>query len=180
MPLASRTLTEWLMDREPLLAGAGNEPDLLAPWLYAFAGEAALPKVGRHTRWLAERMYADAPSGLPGNDDYGTLSAWQVWAQLGLYPLAGSDKFVLGAPRFSEVHIGLGAQSASDGDEARGDAPQAAVLRVVAHNASASHTRVLRAEVNGRTIDLAAPFVRFADLLNEGRGGRLEVWMAEE
>jgi putative alpha-1,2-mannosidase len=141
---------------------AGNEPDLLAPWLFAFAG--AHGKTASTTRWVAEHKYSDMPDGLPGNDDFGTLSSWLVWAQLGLYPLAGSDRFVLGAPRFGEVAINLGGRG-------RGE------LRILAHNASSEHTQVLRAEINGSPLPLEAPFVRFADLVRAS-GALLEVWMA--
>jgi putative alpha-1,2-mannosidase len=49
--------------------------------------------------------YRDEPDGLPGNDDGGTLSAWWVFAALGLYPIAGTDAYVLSAPRFARAEI---------------------------------------------------------------------------
>ena len=67
---------------------AGNEPDILAPWQFGFAGT---PNNTQYwTRWLLQHEYSSAPDGLPGNDDYGTMSAWQVWAYIGLYPVAGA------------------------------------------------------------------------------------------
>ncbi|MGC4938683.1 glycoside hydrolase domain-containing protein [Kribbella sp. DT2] len=36
--------------------------------------------------------------GLPGNDDSGGLSAWYVWAALGLFPVAGRNLFLVSAP----------------------------------------------------------------------------------
>lgn len=143
---------------------AGNEPDLLAPWLFAFVpGEQ--PRTAAATRWIAEHRYGDTPDGLPGNDDYGTLSAWLVWAQIGLYPLAGTDKFILGAPRFGEVEVGLGGSG---------------TLRIVAHNVSAARTRLVRAVINGRVVALdVAPFVHFGELrLSCGKQAKLEVWYA--
>jgi putative alpha-1,2-mannosidase len=48
------------------------------------------------------------PEGLPGNDDGGTLSAWYVFAALGLYPdCPGSGRFALARPSFERVAIEL-------------------------------------------------------------------------
>ena len=136
---------------------AGNEPDLLAPWLYAFAG--AQHRAANTTRWLTEHKYSDAADGVPGNDDFGTLSAWLVWATLGLYPLAGSDGFVVGSPRFGEVEL---------------RSPDGQRLTIRAHNASAANTYVERAALDGQL--LATPFVRFRDLIG---GATLECWMSD-
>ena len=156
---------------------AGNEPDLLAPWLYAFV-PGAQHKTASATRWLAQHRYTDQADGLPGNDDFGTMSAWLIWAQLGLYPLAGSDRFVLGSPRFAEAVVGLG--GSGDGG---GSGRAARELRIVAHNASDSCMYVRKAQLNGQAIDMvAAPFVRFADLITpsgDGTSALLEFWMAE-
>lgn len=50
-------------------------------------------------------MYSDQPSGVPGNDDGGTMGAWYVLATLGLYPVAGSDQWIIGAPLFPRARI---------------------------------------------------------------------------
>ena len=43
---------------------AGNEPDILAPWLFVFAG---CPHHTQYwTRWLVEHKYSTAPDGIPG------------------------------------------------------------------------------------------------------------------
>jgi putative alpha-1,2-mannosidase len=39
--------------------------------------------------------YSGLPDGLPGNDDYGTLSAWYMFAALGFYPQAGSTTYIV-------------------------------------------------------------------------------------
>src|SRR6476646_4130993 len=46
--------------------------------------------------------------GLPGNDDSGGLSAWYVWASLGLFPIAGQSLYLINAPSFSQSRIDLG------------------------------------------------------------------------
>lgn len=33
-----------------------------------------------------ELRYSSKPGGVPGNDDYGTLSAWYLFSSLGIFP----------------------------------------------------------------------------------------------
>ncbi|WP_121252158.1 GH92 family glycosyl hydrolase [Nocardioides ferulae] len=85
-------------------AWLGNQPTLGTPWAYLWLGEPALSQDvvarARTTLWSAER------SGLPGNDDLGGLSAWYVWASLGLYPLTpGTADLGVGRPAFDEVLV---------------------------------------------------------------------------
>jgi predicted alpha-1,2-mannosidase len=84
----------------------GNEPDLNAVYLFAQAGRPDLTQ--RWVRWLLDTHYTDTPAGLAGNDDGGTLGAWYVFSALGLYPIPGSDRYVLGAPRFDRARIRVG------------------------------------------------------------------------
>jgi putative alpha-1,2-mannosidase len=73
---------------------AGNEPDILAPWLGSLIGRPDL--TAKYTRWVLYTYYESAlPDSLPGNDDFGTLSSWAVWAWLGFYPLSGTDTYTL-------------------------------------------------------------------------------------
>ena len=57
---------------------AGNEPDILAPWLFPFAGGQYHNYTTHWTRWLVDNAYDASAAGIPGNDDFGTLSAWCV------------------------------------------------------------------------------------------------------
>ena len=36
---------------------------------------------------IMRKQYGTQGNGLPGNDDYGTMSAWYIFASLGFYPL---------------------------------------------------------------------------------------------
>ncbi|HEY1556585.1 MAG TPA: GH92 family glycosyl hydrolase [Kofleriaceae bacterium] len=85
---------------------AGNEPDLDAVFVFWQLGDA------RHgaqwLRWIEDTMYSDQPDGVPGNDDGGTMGSWYVLATLGLYPIAGSDQWILGAPRFPSARVDVG------------------------------------------------------------------------
>ncbi len=71
---------------------AGNEHDLFAPYMLNWANASATQAL---TRSLLLRHYSHRPDGLPGNDDYGTMSAWYVFSSLGLFPRTGSDEYVL-------------------------------------------------------------------------------------
>ena len=51
--------------------------------------------------------YGEGYDGLDGNDDAGTLSAWYVFSALGLYPVAGSDRYQLGTPLFERAEVKL-------------------------------------------------------------------------
>jgi predicted alpha-1,2-mannosidase len=84
----------------------GNEPDLNTPYLFVQLGRADLTYTW--ARWVIETMYSDQPSGVAGNDDGGTLGAWYVLSALGLYPIAGSDRWIVAAPLFPRARIVVG------------------------------------------------------------------------
>ncbi len=84
----------------------GNEPDLQAAWLFSVADRPELSS--QWVRWVRETWYGTGADGLAGNDDGGTLSAWYVWAALGLYPLAGTDQYLLADPVFPRASVRVG------------------------------------------------------------------------
>lgn len=79
----------------------GNEPDLIAAWLYAAWGSPE--KSVKWVDWIVHTFYATGADGLAGNDDSGTLSAWLLFASTGLYPVAGTDRYIVAAPRYPHV-----------------------------------------------------------------------------
>jgi predicted alpha-1,2-mannosidase len=85
---------------------AGNETDINAPFLFAQWGRPDLTQ--QWARWIVDTIYSDQPSGVPGNDDGGTMGAWYVLATLGLYPVAGTDQWIVGAPLFPRARIVVG------------------------------------------------------------------------
>jgi putative alpha-1,2-mannosidase len=85
---------------------AGNEPDLDAVFVFALMGRPDLTQ--QWLRWIEDNVYTDQPTGVPGNDDGGTMGAWYVLSTLGLYPVAGSDGWVIGAPMFPKARIDVG------------------------------------------------------------------------
>jgi predicted alpha-1,2-mannosidase len=84
----------------------GNEPDLHASFIFAALGEPA--ESARWSRWVVRTLYGDGPQGLPGNDDGGTLSAWLVFASLGLLPIAAQDSYLLGSPIVTHAELAIG------------------------------------------------------------------------
>lgn len=84
----------------------GNEPTLFTPWLYAWLGQPS--KTGPLVHQALLGLYDDAPTGLPGNDDLGTMSAWWVLASLGLSPsIPGTDVLLLSAPLMDSATLNL-------------------------------------------------------------------------
>jgi predicted alpha-1,2-mannosidase len=82
----------------------GNEPELIAPWVYAFAG--APERSAAVVRRALDELYRASPSGVPGNDDGGAMGSWVVWGSIGLYPaIPGVAGFVVGSPRFPSLRI---------------------------------------------------------------------------
>ncbi|MBN8489044.1 MAG: GH92 family glycosyl hydrolase, partial [Burkholderiales bacterium] len=85
----------------------GNEPSHHISWLYAYTDA---PHKGQRLReQIVRRFYRTGPAGLVGNDDVGQMSAWLVFAVLGLYPLQPfSGEYVLGRPMLAQAELQLG------------------------------------------------------------------------
>lgn len=87
----------------------GNEPDIHAAYVFAELGRPDLTQ--EWVNWILDARYADTPAGLDGNDDAGTLSAWYVFAAMGLYPKVGTTTYYLTAPRFTKTTLTLGTKT---------------------------------------------------------------------
>ena len=125
----------------------GNEPDILAPYMFPFAGAKYQNYTVKWTKWIVDNAYGTQSNGLPGNDDFGTLSAWMSWSMLGFYPLAGSSRFVVGAPRFDKICIQR----------------EVGELCVIGHNVNKiGFTHVNKCVLNGNV--LLEPFFDFKDI----------------
>jgi len=83
----------------------GNEHDLGAPFLYSFVKQ---PWKTQAEMRAAQSEYRPIPEGLPGNDDLGSLSAWYVWAALGISPFTpGAPLYMVGSPIFTSAALAL-------------------------------------------------------------------------
>lgn len=83
----------------------GNEPDIHAPWIPSAFDDFA--SASRYVDWVRTHRYGAGPDGIPGNDDAGTMSAWYVFAALGVFPLAGTDDWLLAAPSVTDAEVTL-------------------------------------------------------------------------
>ena len=128
----------------------GNEPDIHAAFVYAAAGQAQRGQ--RWVDWVRQTKYGADPDGLGGNDDAGTLSAWLALTALGLYPIAGSDQYVIVAPLFERAVVHL------PGGDLVIEAPGAPARRRVE---SISVDGVTHAEATIRHRALAGATIRF-------------------
>ena len=84
-----------------------NEPDIAYPYLFSyFKGEAWRTQV--LVRELLKKGYHNAPNGVPGNEDTGTMSTWAIFSMMGFYPACPGDvNFVLTSPTFDKITLQL-------------------------------------------------------------------------
>lgn len=131
----------------------GNEPDMLAAWLYIHAGRP--DRTQAVVRDLLDKFYKPGRSGLPGNDDAGAMTSWFVWASMGLYPNAGQPYYYIGAPVFTQVRIAVG---------------PGRVFSIQSPAASAANRYIQSATLNGRPLHRA--WLKHSELM---AGGTLEL-----
>ncbi|WP_371789994.1 GH92 family glycosyl hydrolase [Streptomyces sp. NBC_01471] len=82
-----------------------NEPDLIAPYTYLSTGQ---PWKTTDVVHAALTLFTDAPTGMTGNDDLGTMSAWNVLSSIGVFPVQpGTDTWGLSTPAFQRVDLKL-------------------------------------------------------------------------
>jgi putative alpha-1,2-mannosidase len=113
----------------------GNQHDIHAPYLFLEAGRPDLAQ--KWVRWALTEKHSTDVNGLDGNDDGGTLSAWYVWSAIGLYPIAGSDRYWIGAPIVDTAVVRLG-----NGN----------TLTITAVNQSAENMYVRDVRLNGESL----------------------------
>lgn len=112
----------------------GNEPFFHAAYLFNSAGRPDLTQ--KWVRYVLENKYSDDYVGIDGNDDGGTMSAWYVLSALGFYPIAGTTRYEIGSPLFSEAVVRMGDKE----------------LRIVAENNSPKNVYVQSVSLNGKAI----------------------------
>ena len=82
-----------------------NEPDIVYAYLFSrFKGEEW--RTQKEVKKILDNNYKNAPDGIPGNDDTGTMSAWAVFSMMGLYPdCPGEPYYTITTPVFDKVTI---------------------------------------------------------------------------
>ena len=78
-----------------------NEPDINAPFLFAAWGSPHESYAA--VDWIVNDLYGIGADGIPGNDDGGTMSAWLLFAGAGLYPVSGTDRYIVSVPRYRRM-----------------------------------------------------------------------------
>ncbi len=84
-----------------------NEPDIAYAHLFSyFRGEEWRTQKELHR--LLRQYFRNAPDGLPGNDDTGTMSTWAIFNMMGFYPdCPGEPAYTLSTPVFDKITIRL-------------------------------------------------------------------------
>ncbi|MGZ0151593.1 GH92 family glycosyl hydrolase [Kribbella sp. WER1] len=84
--------------------GFSNQPAHHIAWMYNYAGTPH--KTQAIAREVLDRLYVGEQigQGYPGDEDNGEMSAWYLFAALGLYPLrVGAPEYAIGSPLFPRV-----------------------------------------------------------------------------
>ncbi|HEX8890075.1 MAG TPA: GH92 family glycosyl hydrolase [Pyrinomonadaceae bacterium] len=136
----------------------GNEPDILAPYLYIHVGRP--DRTEERVRYLLAMEYREGRAGLPGNDDAGTMSSWYVWNAIGLYPNAGQPFYYIGSPLFRRSRIRVGDNQ---------------TFVIEALETSAKNRYVQSATLNGQPLRRA--WLRHAEIVH---GGKLVLQMSDK
>jgi len=134
----------------------GNEPDIHAAYLFNYAGRPDLTQ--KWVRWILKNKYDNSYTGIDGNDDAATLSAWYIFSSLGFYPIAGSDVYQLGALLFKNAEINLGEN----------------ILTIIADNYSPSNIYVKEVFLNDTLLNRR--WIKHSEIAN---GGTLRFVMSE-
>jgi putative alpha-1,2-mannosidase len=134
----------------------GNEPGFLTPYLYIWAGRP--DKTAEHVRAIIAKSYHAGLDGLPGNDDSGAMSSWYAFGQMGVFPNAGQDVYLIGSPAYPQTTLHL-----AGGKE----------FIIEARNLSAENIYVVAATLNGQPLDRA--WLRHGEI---AAGGRLALTMS--
>lgn len=143
--------------RVPGRYDVGNEPGFLAPYLYNWAGRP--DKTDEHVRDIIAKSYHAGPTGLPGNDDSGAMSSWYAFGQIGIFPNAGQDVYLIGSPAYQQAMLHL-----ADGKE----------FVIETRNLSLENIYVIAATLNGKPLDRA--WLRHEEIV---AGGRLVLTMSK-
>lgn len=123
------------------MCAISNQPAHHIPFMYAFTDRPW--RAGEIVHDLARRLFAGAHigQGFPGDEDNGEMSAWWLWAALGLYPLElASGVLRIGSPLFDDIRVDRGDGSA---------------LRISSHRTSPAAHVLYEARLNGTPLPTA-------------------------
>ena len=83
-----------------------NQPSFHIPYLFRYSNYPQYTSLLIKT--LRQKAFRAGWDAYPGDEDYGSLSAWYVWSAIGLYPTCpGKASYDLGIPLFDHLRIYL-------------------------------------------------------------------------
>lgn len=135
-----------------------NEPGFLVPVYYNYVGRP--DKTAEITRKTLATKYNMTRSGLPGNDDSGSMSSWYIFHSLGFYPNAGQNIYLISSPVFEKATIKL-------------DVGKEFIIK--AHNADRNNIYIQSARLNGK--ELRRCWLTHEEII---KGGILEFVMGDK
>ncbi|MBO9200707.1 MULTISPECIES: GH92 family glycosyl hydrolase [Niastella] len=111
----------------------GNEPGHQIPFMYNYT--AAPWKTQQVVQNIVSEEYSDGAGGLSGNDDAGQMSAWYIFAAIGLYPVDPvSGEHIISSPVFDKITLQL---------------PGSKKLQIVCHKQNANDHYIQQIKLNG-------------------------------
>ncbi len=157
----------------------GNQPDIQVPFLYAYTDapwksqelvhqiltEPTENWYGTHEKFkkpVIRKVFTDNPDGFikEMDDDGGTMSAWFVWASMGLYPICpGSPQFIINTPLFEKITIQMGSNP----------------LIIQAHRKDPDDQYIQQVKFNNQQLNSV-----FIDANQLMKGGQLEIFLGEK
>lgn len=85
--------------------GFNNETDMEAPY---FLHELGLrDEMCEVLTSGTDSMFGEGPGGIPGNADSGGLTAAYIWNALGIWPVSGQNRMIVGSPRYQKTVLKL-------------------------------------------------------------------------
>ena len=164
---------------------AGNEPDIQTQVMFNWAGNEFAHLTQYWFPALLDFYYTPWPSGLPGNDDYGAMSAWCAWGYIGVFPMPPTDEYALFTPRFDSIDVRVDANgfiyTPWRKTVSQASSGSTTVVQIRCYNRPATGVAyVANISVNG--VPLATPIVRHQQLLatSGGKPTLLEFYLASE
>lgn len=119
-------------DTSARFEGFNNETDMETPFAYHFVGRH--DRIAEITDACVNYLFCEGRGGIPGNNDSGGLSSCYLWIVMGLFPVSGQNKMIVGVPQLNGVTLKL---------------PNGTIFRI---KRSGAGTRVRRALLNGREL----------------------------
>uniref|UniRef100_A0A093VGB8 Putative glycosidase n=1 Tax=Talaromyces marneffei PM1 TaxID=1077442 RepID=A0A093VGB8_TALMA len=119
------------------IADISNDPVFLSVYSYHYAGRPGLSTKRAHS--YIPSSFNTSESGLPGNDDSGAMASFSTFSQLGLFPVAGQNVYLISSPFFESVNI------------THPETKKTATIRVKNFDPTYTDIFIMNATLNGKT-----------------------------